>query len=83
MIPNDNSDHSWLVYADWLDDNGIPGANDLRDQIYAAKNPPAGIYEYRGVGLGVGVGGVGLGGVGVSVGGLGVGVGGGGGLGGV
>jgi hypothetical protein len=74
----DNSDTSWLIYADMMDENDVPGGDELREMI---RNPPSDNWEYQWrFGGGVGFGGVGfggVGGVGGGVGGSGGGVGGG------
>jgi hypothetical protein len=79
MQPKDNSNNSWLVVADWLDDNDLVGAEEIRNQIYT---PVINTWNYEHCGVGVGsvgggggVGGGSVGGVGrgCGVGGVGVG----------
>ncbi len=85
--PEQNDDFSWLVYADWLDDHDIPGADEIRTDVagnkknhwsFEDRSVSGGVGVVVGGGVGfVGVGGGGVGGVGGGVGGVVGGVGGG------
>ena len=73
MIYLDGTDDSWLIYADWLEEQGN---YEMAGLIRAEMEEDAHNWEYQYQYIyagGVGVGGVG--GVGGSVGGVGVGVG--------
>ena len=78
MTPQDNHDHSLMIHADWLDDQGKwKEATWLRDSLQKSRRRWEYQWRYVGGGVGGGVGGVGGVGVGGGVSGVGgVGVGG-------